>query len=240
MEVVYLNTNGFSGVSKKDSANVKNQDMAKCILDRLFEVTNPDILYFSEFDVHSAAGEYVFAYLAKKGYYRVYPNHWRWIGAGYNSIVIAFTKERMWSEPSPAGCLSLKWNEIVADGYRIVGVHIPYWEKREEDTRKFWDALTAHYNEHQGEKVLYIGDMNVFAEGTPGKIRLNHMLQTARDGWIEKGHSNDTAEAFTFIKNTRIDYAVLSRGMPKNYKMENLQEFMRNGWTDHSALAIEF
>lgn len=244
MTVYYLNTNGFYGPSgyKKDSRNKYNVDNAKQILNNLFydNAGEPDIIFFSEFDVYSPAGKEVFDYLGKKGYIPVYPNNETEILCKYYSIVIAFTKQKMLSKKSPTK-KSLKWNEIQFGDYRIVGVHIPDSKNEKAEAELYWQSLKKHYGTYKNEKIIYIGDMNVFEEETVGKQYLNSILESARDAWIEKGNSNGGKADVTFInEKTRVDYVILSKNIPGNFNIINVQDIFRNKWSDHSALIFEF
>lgn len=243
MKLYYLNTNGFCGPSgyKKDSSNEYNIDNAQEILNNLFydNDSEPDIIFFSEFDVNSPAGKFVVEYLKRKGYSHVFPNHYKYMSESYTSIVIAFTRRKRESEKSPTK-KSLKWNEIQFDDYRIVGVHIPDSTRDENEAKLYWQSLTKHHEAYKNGKTIYIGDMNVFEEGTIGKQYFNNILESARDAWIEKGNSNGNEADFTYIGDTRIDYAILSESMPQNFNIINVQDIFKNKWSDHSALVIEF
>lgn len=61
MKIVYLNTNGFYGIDgcNKNSKNESNINNAREILTLLFENVDPNIIFFSEFDVNSCAGQFV-------------------------------------------------------------------------------------------------------------------------------------------------------------------------------------
>lgn len=242
MEVLYLNTNGFSGIShKKNSKQDKNIDIAKIILREILDKDTPDVIYFSEFDANSKAGQEVIKNLKEKGYTAVYPNGWNYVSESYTSIVIAFVRGNIKkSEPSPQRWL--KWNEILVNDYRLVGVHIPDSSHQKSDADNFWTCLSEHYQKYRNEKLLYIGDMNVFKEGTSGKKKLDEILETAVDGWILTGHTNNQDKDFTtFYGGARIDYALLSEQLALEIKgMENRQEFYKNELSDHSAIMVQF
>lgn len=239
MQILYFNINGFSGSEEKRSRAMKNKSIAQTILETIFKKSKPDIIIFSEFDVNSIAGRFVMEYLEIKGYYHIYPNNYSYISERYTSIVLMFAKKKISSTPSLG--IVLKWNEILYDDYRIVGVHIPDSEKEYDRAVKYWDDLYSHYENHKNEKVLYIGDMNVFKDNSYGKIMLNDLLSCdAKDGWIETGHTNNKLEDFTFVGKTRVDYAIMSKKTLKyvNY-MENYQEFFEKRLSDHSALLVD-
>lgn len=239
MQVLYLNTNGFSGSEDKKSEEMKNRSIAKTILEKILEKAEPEIMIFSEFDVNSLAGRYVTEYLEGKGYYCVYPNNYTYISEMYTSIVLTFAKRKIHSTSSLG--IELKWNEILYGDYRIVGVHIPDSKNEYDRAVKYWTDLSSHYRKHKNEKVLYIGDMNVFKDDSYGKSMLNDLLNCdAKDGWIETRHTNNKLEDFTFTGKTRIDYAIMSQTTLEyvNY-MENFQEFLEKRLSDHSVLLVD-
>lgn len=240
MKILYLNTNGFYGHNgyNKNSKKETNINNARAIFKMLFEHDQPDLIFFSEFDVNSIAGEFVINELKEKGYSHVFPNHYEYMSKRYTSIVIAFTKEKKKSEKSPTK-KALKWNEIQFDDYRIVGLHIPDSKNEEVESELFWQSLKKHYKTYKDEKIIYIGDMNVFEEGTVGKQYFNSVFESARDAWIEKVNSNDTETDFTFIGRTRVDYVILSETMPKKFRIRNIQDVFKKKYSDHSALIIE-
>lgn len=237
MEIVYLNTNGFCG--DEDNKLFSDKKTAEKILQEIFKLYSPNILFFSEFNANSQVGKFVINFLVEeKKYHCVHPNNLKCIPEDYTSIVLAFSKVEKKSQPSPNDWL--KWNEILMDGYMIVGVHIPDSSKRLKEAKGFWECLESHYQKNISNKVIYIGDMNVFKEGTFGKNKLNKILETAKDAWLSTGHSNDGKRDYTYKYETRIDYAILSPNMPKIVEMHNHQEFFTKRLSDHSLLQIKF
>lgn len=248
MEIAYLNVNDFCGTDNKkecEKDSEKRKKTAEEILKTIFSKVKPNILFFAEFDAESEAGKFVTEKLEEKGYDPVYPNQYTKARMKYySSVVVAFTKRKKVSEPSPNKWL--KWNEITMDGYRIVGVHIPFfapnnvgeWKKAED----YWQCLKTHYEKYNGkEKILYIGDMNVDTEGTPGKTHLNEILEKgAADVWIATGHSKDKAKDYTFVGKTRVDYAIASPNIPISgaTEMYNCQDFFINELSDHSLIVV--
>lgn len=122
----------------------------------------------------------------------------------------------------------------------IVGVHIPDSSHQLEDAKDFWQCLESHYQKNISNKVIYIGDMNVFKEGTFGKKKYNKIFETAKDAWLSMGHSNDGELDYTCKYKSRIDYAILSSSMPEVIEMHNHQEFFTKKLSDHSLLQIKF
>lgn len=243
MQVLSLNTNGFSGSRNKNSKDLKNYNIAKQILKTIFnsEEVKPEIIIFSEFDVHSLAGEYTIKYLFReKGYYPIYPNKYKYISKSYTSIVMIFTKEKITSEKSSG--LLLKWHEIVYKDYRIIGVHIPDSVNEKNRANEYWEDVLLHYQKYKYENVIYIGDMNVYTEGTDGIEKLNKLIKEgAKDAWIyKKGPDYHIEKSYTFIGKTRIDYAIMSQNALNKLKtIKNIQEFYQEKLSDHSALLID-
>lgn len=242
MQILSLNINGFFGSFKKNSKALTNCDMANKILEKIFDKAQPEIIVLSEFDVHSSAGVYVIRCLcSEKGYYLVYPNECENISKKCTSIVLMFTKKKITSKKSSG--LLLKWNEILYNDYRVIGVHIPVSVYEKDRAINYWEDVLIHYEKYKDEKVVYIGDMNVYTDGTPAKEKLNKLIEEkgAKDAWIEKKGTNyDIEKSYTFRYKTRIDYAIMSQTALENLNyIENMQEFFEEELSDHSALLID-
>lgn len=242
MQVAYLNTNGFFGYQRKGKREQSNSLIAKKILDKLFECVEPDILFFAEFDKYSTAGKYIIESLEEKGYSPIYPDNRTNMSSKVFSYVVAFSKHKYPSEKSPEGCLAYKWNEIIINEYRIIGVHIPSSIHEPERANNYWDALHKHYLDHKEDKIIYIGDMNVYDEGTEGKKQFNKLMKVAQDGWNETHHSNTLTDSFTISLDNgdykRVDYVVLSNNISKVFVVENFQDFYKEYLSDHSLIAV--
>ena len=250
MEVLYLNVNGFAGTkNKRTKGDTNNIEIAKKILYEIFNKSDPEIIFLSEFNVHEDAGKYVIEYLEEtKEYKRVYPDkcNSKDIKKGHISIVMAFAKKKgIESEKSPRKALTLKWNEIVYKGYRFVGVHIPSQDERAKAAVNFWDAVHEHYKSHENEKVIYIGDMNVYDEGTDTIKRFYDLIKAgAKDAWCEKHPNKSIEESYTHITREkkvkkRLDYAIMSEPAHNNLNdIKNIQEFVEEKLSDHSAILI--
>lgn len=240
MQILSLNINGFSGIGNKNSKNLKNQEISKIILKKIFDEIDPEIIILSEFDVNSFAGNYVIEYFERKGYYCIFPNGYKYISKSYTSIVVIFTKKEITSEKSLG--IQLKWNEIKYGGYRIIGVHVPDSTKESERSQLYWKDILSHYQRHKTEKIIYIGDMNVYIDGTFGKEQLNKLIniEGAKDAWIEKKSNCDDEETYTYVGKTRIDYAIVSPSAYENLcGIENIQVFFKEKLSDHSAILID-
>lgn len=117
MQLFYLNTHGFSLLSelKKNSKSSNNIQIADRVLSKMSSL-DLDVIFFSEFDFNSPAGQHVTRALFSLGFFPVYPNQCKGVSEQYTSIVICFTKFPLTSCKSLNGWL--KWNEIVINGYR--------------------------------------------------------------------------------------------------------------------------
>lgn len=250
MEVLYLNVNGFAGAKdKRTKGDTNNIEIAKRIMDKIFSLSDPEIIFFSEFNAGCDAGKKVIEYLEnEKGYKRVFPSQYSYMSNAYTSIVIAFikAKEEIKSEKSPPKTLILKWNEIKHNGYRFVGLHIPSELEpyvSEETIKDFYYEVHNHYNHYRtykDEKVIYIGDMNADCEERINKQELNKLIEAgAIDAWLEKNPNSSNEEGYTTIYKTRIDYAIMTEAAYNNLiNIKNLQEFFKEGLSDHSAILI--
>lgn len=247
MQILSLNTNGFYGYNSKNNTitqQLNSMDRVKIgekILEKIFTKSQPDIIIFSEFNLNSLEGTYVKEYLCgEKGYYLVNPNQCREIPKQFTSIVLAFTKKEIKSEKSLG--LKLKWNEIIYGDYRIIGVHIPDSTNDIVRANNYWNDILSHFEKHKHEKVVYVGDMNVYNSNTLGKDKLNILLNKgAKDAWEIKNNFNyNIEEGYTCKYRTRIDYAIMTKSASEYlYNIENVQEIFREKLSDHAALIID-
>ena len=255
MEVLYLNVNGFAGAKdKRTKGDTNNIEIAKKILYEIFNKSDPEIIFLSEFNVHEDAVKKLIKTLENKGYLPVYPNNidnTDGIKDGrIKSIVMAFVKtndKELRSEKSPKCVLTYKWNEIVYKGRRLVGLHPPSIAEKyrtEEEIGEIWKAVYDHYINLEDEKINLIGDMNVFHEGTPGKEWFDKIIESGGiDAWDEKYPDSTIEESYTHItrkgEKVRLDYAIMSKSAYNDLiDIKNLQGFIKEGLSDHSAILI--
>jgi endonuclease/exonuclease/phosphatase family metal-dependent hydrolase len=102
----------------------------------------------------------------------------------------------------------------------------------------FWDEIIDFYKKHQEQKLVIIGDFNVYDLGTEQKKKYLQLLAlNAKYAWLEKGYRNSTK---THIKGRRLDYAIMT---PTLYECLNSIRIdpvlIENDITDHAALIIE-
>lgn len=255
MKVLFLNINELAGRKnkwvEKDGEWIKDANdinIAIRILDKIFNISEPEVIFFSEFNMHEEAGQYVIDYLEKtKKYKRVYPNRVNKINKDYTSIVLAFTKEKILSEVSKA--IAYRWNEIVYKGYRLVGVHFPSelekWRTKKQ-IKTIWKTVYYHYKNHENENIIFFGDMNVFNEGTVAKEWFDKLIKAgAKDAWVEKYPNSSIQESYTHItiynkELVRLDYAIMSESAYNNLiDIKNLKVFIEENLSDHSGLLLE-
>lgn len=242
MQIAYLNINGCFDCQRKGNRNQSNSVIAEKIIDKLFCDIEPDILFFAEFDKYSTAGKYITTSLEEKGYSPIYPDNRTNMSSKVFSYVVAFSKHKHLSEKSPEGCLAYKWNEIIINEYRIIGVHILSSIHEPERVNDYWNTLHKHYFEHSEEKIIYLGDINAYDEGTEGKKQFNKLMKVAQDGWCKTHPSDNISDSFTIrLENgdfKRVDYIVLSNNISEDFIVENYQGFYKEYLSDHSLIAI--
>ena len=247
MQILSLNINGFVGTKNKRnySGDTNKNGNVVSVFAKIFSNCDPDIIILSEFNVNSEAGKYAMGILNSKGYHAIYPNVGKSIGRRITSIVLVFSKSQGQSCES-SGPVSLKWNEVICGEYTIVGVHVPFSASRHQYERKraekYWDAMVKHFEEHQSERVIYIGDMNVYKSGTYGMKQLETLLKKgAKDAWIERtGLKHNDIKGFTYKKSTRADYVIMSENAyDVLVSIENMQGFYNEKLSDHSGILID-
>jgi len=135
-----------------------------------------------------------------------------------------------------------RWIGIDIPNLQIVGVHIPSWKQRPVDSEYYWEDMQSYFNRIIDNKVMLIGDMNVYEKGTNSEKKFCELIDKGmKDVWVEKGYSKDRP---TSNYKTRIDYALMTPSLYEEYKDSidmNIDDALRNeGITDHSALWIEY
>ncbi|MEK5391849.1 hypothetical protein NSQ59_15955 [Margalitia sp. FSL K6-0131] len=257
MKILSLNINNFGGLTPKPLPNdYKNSfekvdwkawnnavnkwrneiDSDKNISKLMDYVKNNniDIIVFHEFDINSVAGENFTKELKKLSYKIVYPNTYCEddFKKGNKSITVMFI--RVDYEILPYNFSEKMRNVEVKVGDRIfIGVHIPLGDKN------FWDSMIERYKSKKEEdKLLIIGDMNVYDLGTTQKEKFIKLLSHgAVDAWGEKNNSMDRPTANT---GRRIDYAIMTPSLYCELIDIVIDDTIRNNCvTDHSAIMVE-
>lgn len=248
MRIVSLNVNGFCGLADKrgysfggsgNSSEENSMEHAGKVCEAILK-ERVDVVFLSEFDVCSAAGQEAIRRMKDGGYSPAFPNRWSFISPGYTSIVVAFVKGACSREKSPGNWL--QWNEMLLQGYRLIGLHI---------TRdSMWEDILAAYERHREEKVVFIGDFNVSHRETYGKQKMEDLMKMgAVDAFVAcHGAEADGPAGNTYVYTgwdgrkgyTRIDYALLSpAALDFLVSMENRQSAYEAGLSDHAALVLE-
>jgi exonuclease III len=112
----------------------------------------------------------------------------------------------------------------------VVGVHVPY-------NMKYWDLILQYFKNKKDEKIIIIGDMNTYDEGTDRKEKFNKLVSYgAIDAWVEKGGKKDKE---TYSKS-RLDYALMSKSAYSELKSIKIIDSIRNdNISDHSGIYID-
>lgn len=192
-----------------------------------------DIIVFQEFDINSVAGKNFSEELEKLSYKIVYPNNYfeSDFKKGNKSITVMFI--RVDYEVLHYNFSETMRNIEVKVGDRIfIGVHIPLGDE------KFWDSMIKLYKIKKEDKLLIIGDMNVYDLGTMQKEKFIKLLSLgAVDAWVEKKNSQDWPTANT---GRRIDYAIMTPSLYSELIDIVIDDTLRNNCvTDHSAIMVE-
>lgn len=250
MRILSLNVNDFGGLTtlqelkynygiheayliwkEIDKTNVSN------VIFKYIKDINPDIAILQEFELYAKESKDFISNMDILGF-SVVP--YGRISLKNPSITIMFIKKDLEyiCLPNPHRIKTqktLRANIIKCKGCIIYGTHVPY-------DLDYWDELITNYNQYRrnpDEKIVIIGDLNTYKDGTPYKKKFDQLVHgdNALDAWIERGNPNDTVT----YGMSRIDYALMS---PAIYRLlRNLQidpSLMQKGITDHAAQIIDF
>ena len=119
-------------------------------------------------------------------------------------------------------------------------------KKRAEEVEKLWEKIREYLKDKKDEKLIFIGDLNVYQRGThqyESFVPLFKLDVNMRDLWLEQGGKDN---AITCKKGTRLDYALVTPGLYEKYKCtmsmipESDEEFEKN-WhiSDHRMLVVD-
>jgi len=126
-------------------------------------------------------------------------------------------------------------NNFLGDRMAIVGVHAP----SSSGIKEYWESLRLLYcylKKNNYKNIVFIGDFNVYKPGTIQKKMLFRLLSEGMvDLWIEKGYSHTD---MTFVKETRIDYAIVSAGEYNKFEVFKDDVVRKEGYSDHSAIIL--
>lgn len=261
MNILSLNLNNFGGLSLKpvpkdyknsfDKVDMNawcnavdewrnlidsNKNISKIM--EYIKNRNIDIYVFQEFDINSVAGKHFIKELMSLGYEIVYPNTYGKddFKRTYSSITVMFIRIEYKIQPyNFSKKISKYWKnvEINVGNRRIIGVHVPLGHG------KYWDSMIKFYkNKNEEDKLLIIGDMNVYDLGTPQMKKFTELLSLgAIDTWLKRGNPNDRPTANS---NKRIDYAIMTPSLYSELLDVDICDDLRNECvTDHSAIMVE-
>lgn len=127
-------------------------------------------------------------------------------------------------------------------------------KKRAKDVEKLWEKIREYLKDKKDEKVMFIGDLNVYQRGTHQYESFVPLFKSdvdMRDLWLEQG-GKDNAITYKNKKNkeeetkTRLDYALVTPGLLERYKYtmsmipESDEEFEKD-WhiSDHRMLVVD-
>ena len=143
------------------------------------------------------------------------------------------------------------------EDFYIIDAHMPFNpkddtrysdkdKKRAEEVEKLWKDIKEYLEDKKDEKVIFIGDLNVYQRGTHQYESFVPLFKSdvdIRDLWLEQGGKN---AAITCKKDSRVDYALVTPVVLKRYKYtmsmipESDEEF-KEKWniSDHRMLVVD-
>lgn len=244
MKILSLNINNFGGLECKEQYKEKNKLKEWTSLDKTSESTEifayiqqekPVIAILHEFELNTNIANKFIECMELIGY-GIIP--YEETKLKNPSITLMFVRKELLYKKldNPHNFKSeksLRASVIKAADCIIYGVHIP--PTYDSD---FWEELIDFYKKHQGQKLVIIGDYNVYDLGTEQKREyLKLLVLNAKDAWMEKGYSNSIK---THIKGRRLDYAIMSPSLYECLNNIRIDSYlMNNDKTDHAALIIE-
>ena len=119
---------------------------------------------------------------------------------------------------------------LANDDYVIVGLHVTY-------DVEYWSAIIDYFKQHENEKIILMGDFNVYEEGTDRKKKFDELLSAgAIDAWVALGNSPHKVTH----ESSRVDYALMSKNAYTGMKQMNVIDVIREmNISDHSAIYVE-
>ncbi|MDQ0154124.1 hypothetical protein [Robertmurraya andreesenii] len=244
MKILSLNINNFGGLKSKEQYKKENKYSEWGTLDKTSEATEilayiqqekPVIVILHEFELNTEITE-KFIGCMKEVDYEIVPyekNNFK-----NPSITIMFVKKellytKLVNPHNSKSNKTLRASVIKVADCIVYGVHVP-----PTYDNNFWEELIDFYKEKQGQKLVIIGDYNVYDLGTEQKKKYLQLLAlNAKDAWLEKGYPNST---MTHIKGRRLDYAIMSPSLYECLNSIRIDSYLlNNDKTDHAALIIE-
>lgn len=143
------------------------------------------------------------------------------------------------------------------EDFYIIDAHMPFnpkdddrysddQKKRAEEVEKQWEDIKEYLEDKKDEKVIFIGDLNVYQRGTHQYESFVPLFKSdvdIRDLWLEQGGKD---AAITCKTDSRVDYALVTSGLFERYKYtmsmipESDEEF-KEKWniSDHRMLVVD-
>ena len=261
MKIISLNVNNFGGINSKprpdeykesDGTIIWNsfnsdveqwQDVNKnFILYNLEKITqlikNYEVVILQEVDTNCISFEELNQECIKNNFEIVFPNGYnkKVFQKGHNSITCMLIKKYIKYEINKNNFSNKKYKnvDINIGNVRILGVHIP---KGDLD---YWNALINEVKNCTTDKLLVMGDLNVYDCGTKQKAKYLELLRDHNmiDSWTAMGNEMDRATCNT---GKIIDYALVNPELANCIYNAQIIDTPRNyGYTDHSAIVVSY
>lgn len=250
MKVLNININDFGGSEKQLMAckkiNYKGTEVIDwktwAEIDKTSQVDRfcsyideelPDIVVLQEFELNNSIESYNFIdWMKEKGYKFIYEAYKYKLSM---TVMFVLKKESFSYEfiKSPHD-RSARSCAIKTGSYIIYGTHVP-----PEYDENYWTELISFYNKFKKEKLILIGDFNVYVEDTKSKAKYNELINNgAIDVWLKQGNPNSTPTEKKY--GGRLDYAFTSPEAYKNIlSMVIDPKTMYENISDHAALILE-
>ena len=202
---------------------INSRSIYKSILKEIEEV-DADIVLFQEYYINSDVAKQFQKEMGcedKDGKYVLTCNH---ITNKQPLFTVAFCRNNnTYEEVKPQFDFEGRVFVFKYEDFYIIDAHMPlnpkdddenYSEnnykkkKRAEEVEKLWEKIREYLKDKKDEKVMFIGDLNVYQRGThqyESFVPLFKSNVDIRDLWLEQGGKNDT---ITCKKGTRLDYAL--------------------------------
>lgn len=258
MKILHLNVNNFGGSSSKplltdykyngetdwdvwnnavDDWRYKNKNNILKNVQSIADISKDfDVIFLCEVDTNCESW-YKLHELMKDQYTLLLPNgtDLSEYQKGRKSISCLFIKKDIKYEYTNDNFLKFQRNvEIKIGDIHIIGLHMNY---AIED----WDKLIKKYQSLKDEKLLIIGDLNVYARGTDRREKFDILFNEenkAIDLWVAQDEREETP---TFGSGDRIDYAIATPKLyEENAPRESILDNIRcRKISDHEGIAVE-
>lgn len=245
---------------------INSRSIYKSILKEIEEV-DADIVLFQEYYINSDVAKQFQKEMGcedKDGKYVLTCNH---ITNKQPLFTVAFCRNNnTYEEVKPQFDFEGRVFVFKYEDFYIIDAHMPlnpkdddenYSEnnykkkKRAEEVEKLWEKIREYLKDKKDEKVMFIGDLNVYQRGTHQYESFVPLFKSdvdMRDLWLEQG-GKDNAITYKNKKKetkTRLDYALVTPGLLERYKYtmsmipESDEEFEKD-WhiSDHRMLVVD-